>query len=76
MYVLASDNQWINSFHNNTATPPSPPSSLTVDFMVSHGLVAVLGSQFPDSSLPLWSVWALSLMVCGSKGLGRFITQV
>lgn len=52
MYVLAADNQWINNFHNVTAMPPPPPSSLTVDLLVSHGLAAALGSQFADCSLP------------------------
>lgn len=76
MYVLAADNQWINNFHNMTAMPPPPPSSLTVDLLVSHGLVAALGSQFADCSLPFWPAWALSLTAGAFKGLGRGSTRV
>lgn len=59
-----------------TAMPPPPPSSLTVELMVSHGLAAALGSQFADCSLPFRPAWALPLTASAFKGLGSFSTQV
>lgn len=71
MYVLAADNQWINNFHNTTAMPLPPPSSLTVDLLVSHGLVAALGRQFADCSLPFWPARALSLTAGAFQRAGQ-----